>query len=210
MDAAALKEDTRIKTGIFSGSFNPIHIGHLALANWLCEFAALDELWFVVSPHNPLKSRGTLMDDDTRLRLVEAAVEGYPKFRASDIEFSLPRPSYSIDTLRTLEERYPDRQFHFIMGADNWAAVHRWKEGEELVRRYPVIIYPRKGYDVHIPSDIPTARSVDAPLLEISSTFIRESVRAGKDVRFFLPETIRGFFYGQQPLFRKFSEGTTD
>ncbi len=197
MDAPTLNGSTRIRTGIFSGSFNPIHIGHLALANWLCEFAALDELWFVVSPLNPLKSRGELMDDDTRLRLVKAAIAGYPKFKASDIEFTLPRPSYSIDTLRILEKTYPDRQFHFIMGADNWATVHRWKEGGELVRRYPIIVYPRKGYDVHIPSDIPTARSVDAPLMEISSTFIRESIKAGKDVRFFLPEAIRSFFYGQ-------------
>ncbi len=197
MDAPTLNESTRIRTGIFSGSFNPIHIGHLALANWLCEFAALDELWFVVSPLNPLKSRGELMDDDTRLRLVKAAIAGYPKFKASDIEFTLPRPSYSIDTLRILEKTYPDRQFHFIMGADNWATVHRWKEGGELVRRYPIIVYPRKGYDVHIPSDIPTARSVDAPLMEISSTFIRESIKADKDVRFFLPEAIRSFFYGQ-------------
>lgn len=197
MDAATVKGSSRIRTGIFSGSFNPIHIGHLALANWLCEFAELDELWFVVTPLNPLKSRGELMDDVTRLRLVEAAVAGYPKFRASDIEFSLPRPSYSIDTLRALEGKYPDRQFCFIMGADNWASVHHWKEGEELIRRYPIIVYPRKGYDIHIPSDLPSVSKADAPLMEVSSTFIRESIKAGKDVRFFLPEAIRGFFYGQ-------------
>ena len=109
MEETTVKENNKLKTGIFSGSFNPVHIGHLALANWLCEFAGLDELWFVITPHNPLKKRDDLMDDRLRLELVEAAIAGYAKFRASDIEFTLPQPTYTIDTLRTLDRTYPDR-----------------------------------------------------------------------------------------------------
>jgi nicotinate-nucleotide adenylyltransferase len=191
VEKTAIKEIKKLNTGIFSGSFNPVHIGHLALANWLCEFAGLDEVWFVITPHNPLKDRSNLMDDRLRYELVEASIAGYPKFKASDFEFSLPQPTYTIDTLRALEKTYPDRQFHFIMGADNWAFIKRWKESDQLISNYPILVYPRKGYEIQIPSDIPSIRKVDAPLMEISSTFIRESLKAGKDVRFFLPEAIR-------------------
>lgn len=191
MEKTAIKEIKKLNTGIFSGSFNPVHIGHLALANWLCEFAGLDEVWFVITPHNPLKDRSNLMDDRLRYELVETSIAGYPKFKASDFEFSLPQPTYTIDTLRALEKTYPDRQFHFIMGADNWAFIKRWKESDQLISNYPILVYPRKGYEIQIPSDIPSIRKVDAPLMEISSTFIRESLKAGKDVRFFLPEAIR-------------------
>lgn len=181
----------KLKTGIFSGSFNPVHIGHLALANWLCEFAGLDEVWFVITPHNPLKNKGELLDDQLRYELVEASIAGYPKFHASNFEFSLPQPTYTIDTLRALDRTYPDRQFHFIMGADNWAFIKRWKESEVLISNYPILVYPRKGYEINIPANLPDIRAVEAPLMEISSTFIRQSLKDGKDVRFFLPEAIR-------------------
>ena len=181
----------KLKTGIFSGSYNPVHIGHLALANWLCEFAGLDELWFLITPHNPLKDREELMDDQLRYELVEAAIAGYPKFRASDFEFSLPQPTYTIDTLRALDRTYPDRQFHFIMGADNWAFIKRWKESDVRISSYPILIYPRKGYEIILPANFPDIRAVEAPLMEVSSTFIRQSLKDGKDVRFFLPEAIR-------------------
>lgn len=154
MEETTVKENNKLKTGIFSGSFNPVHIGHLALANWLCEFAGLDELWFVITPHNPLKDRSNLMDDRLRLELVEAAIAGYAKFRASDIEFTLPQPTYTIDTLRTLDRTYPDREFHFIMGADNWSSINRWKESETLITSYPILIYPRKGYEINIPEPL--------------------------------------------------------
>lgn len=185
---------SRLKTGIFSGSFNPVHIGHLALANWLCEFAGLDELWFLITPHNPLKKRDELMDDRLRYEMVEASIAGYPKFRVSDVEFTLPQPTYTINTLRTLARKYPDREFHFIMGADNWAHIARWKESEALITGYPILIYPRKGYEIQIPEHLPNVRYVSAPLIEISSTFIRQAITAGKDVRFFLPEAIRNNF----------------
>lgn len=182
------------KTGIFSGSFNPIHIGHLALANWLCAYEELDEVWFLITPLNPLKKLEDMMDDALRLQMVEAAIDGYPQFKASNFEFNLPRPTYTIDTLRALEDTYPDRSFYFIMGADNWAYISRWKEHEELLKNYPVMVYPRLGYDIIIPEEYPQVKAVDAPILEISSTFIRESFQKGKDVRFFLPEGIRSYF----------------
>jgi len=180
-----------IKTGVYSGSFNPVHIGHLALANWLCEFAGLDELWFVITPQNPMKAKTELMDNHLRYSLVEASIQGYSKFKVCDIEFTLPKPSYSIDTLRELDKRYPGHEFIFIMGADNWQSIDKWKESQALLSHYPILIYPRKGYTVNIPKQYTNIHLVNAPLIEISSSFIRTALEKGKDVRFFLPEAIR-------------------
>lgn len=187
----------KIRTGIFPGSFNPVHIGHLALANWMCEFGPLDEVWFLVTPHNPLKKKEGLMDDRLRYRMVSLAIEEYPRFKASDFEFSLPRPSYTIDTLDALQTAYPGRQFHLIMGADNWRIIDRWKDYQLLLEKYPVLVYPRLGCEVHIPEEYRSqVQYVGAPVLEISSTFIREALKEGKDVRFFLPGKIRPLLAG--------------
>ena len=186
-----VKQESTIKTGIYSGSFNPIHIGHLALANWLCEYTELDELWFLVTPHNPLKEKSDLMDDQLRLKLVQRAIADYPKFKASDFEFSLPQPTYSVYTLQTLEQAYPNREFYFIMGADNWKYISRWYKYETILSNYPIFVYPRKGFEIEIPESYPHIKKEDAPLIEISSTFIRQAWKEGKDIRFFLPEAIR-------------------
>ena len=128
------------KTGIFSGSFNPIHIGHLALANYLCEYEGLDEIWFMVSPQNPLKTQSELWSDGLRLKLVELSINGYPHFQASDFEFHLPRPSYSVHTLEKLRAAYPERDFYFIIGSDNWARFDRWYQSERILKENNILI----------------------------------------------------------------------
>lgn len=180
--------------GIFSGSFNPVHIGHLALANWICVNEELDEIWFLITPQNPLKERDSLMDDQLRLEMMEAAINGDSRFKASDFEFHLPQPSYSIATLRALQKEYPEYNFQFIMGADNWTRIEQWKEYESLISQFPILIYPRIGYAVHIPESYANVKLLEAPIIDISSTLIRKFFQQGKDVRFFLPENVRDYF----------------
>ena len=176
-----------MKTGLYFGSFNPIHIGHMAIANFMIEFSELEQLWFVVSPQNPLKEKKTLLKDYHRLEMVQLAVEDDDRFRASDIEFKLPTPSYTIDTLVYLEEKNPGREFQLVMGADGLRTFHKWKHANLIVENYHRLIYPRPGVDMDAISQLPNATVVNAPLMEISSSFIRSAIKDGKDVRHLVP-----------------------
>jgi len=174
-------------TGLYFGSFNPVHIGHLAIANFMVEFSELEQLWFVVSPQNPLKERKSLLKDYHRLEMVRLAVEDDDRFRASDIEFKLPTPSYTIDTLTYLEELNPGREFQLVMGGDGLRTFHKWKHAKLIVEKYHRLIYPRPGTDLEMASRLPNATLVDAPMMEISSSFIRQAIKEGKDVRHLVP-----------------------
>jgi len=176
-----------MKTGLYFGSFNPIHIGHMAIANFMVEFSELEQLWFVVSPHNPLKEKKTLLKDYHRLEMVQLAVEDDDRFRASDIEFKLPTPSYTIDTLVYLEEKNPGREFKLVMGADGLRTFHKWKHANLIVEKYHRLIYPRPGVDMDAVTQLPNATVVNAPLMEISSSFIRSAIKNGKDIRHLVP-----------------------
>lgn len=181
-----MEKDSKIRTGIFGGSFNPIHIGHLALANYLCEYSDLDEIWFLVSPHNPLKEQSDLWNDNLRLELVKLAVADYPRFHASDFEFHLPRPSYMVNTLDALQTAHADREFTLIIGADNWEIFPRWYKAEEILKNHHIMIYPRPGHSIDCKELPSSVQVVDTPLLEVSSTFIRQALKEGKDIRYFL------------------------
>jgi len=182
------------ETGIFSGSFNPLHAGHLILANYICEFTSLDEVWFVVTPHNPLKEAGGLLDDALRLEMVRLALEDYDRIIVSDAEFHMPRPSYTIDTLSRLSGEHPDRNFTLIIGGDNWVRFDQWKEYQQLMERFQILVYPRLGEEVIIPHNYSnTIQLVHAPVVEISSTFIRNSISEGRDMRAFLPVKVYDF-----------------
>ncbi len=172
--------------GLFFGSFNPIHIGHMAIANYMVEFTDMTQLWFVISPHNPFKERKTLLADHHRLELVERAIGDDERFRATDIEFKMPTPSYTIDTLAWLSEKYPSNQFFIIMGSDGLPAFPKWKNASEIQKNYQRYVYPRPGF----PTDTAgqeNLKVVDAPHIEISSSFIRKAIGEGKNIQHFLP-----------------------
>lgn len=180
-----------MKIGIFSGSFNPIHIGHLILANYITEFSELDEVWFLVTPQNPLKQNLSLADERFRLDMVQLAIENYPKLKVSDIEFSLPRPSFTINTLHLLKETYPEHEFSLIIGADNWESFTKWKNFEAILDTFKIYVYPRLGYRVSLQNKFKgTVEVIDSPIVEVSSTFIRESIKDGKTIRAFLPDKV--------------------
>jgi len=190
----------KIKTGIFGGTFNPIHIGHLALANYICEYETLDELWFLVTPQNPLRQGSDFLDDNIRLELVKLAIEGYPKFVASDFEFHLPKPSYSIDTLDELKKAYPEREFILVIGADNWLIFDRWKEHQRIIDENQIWIYPRPGSVVDKTTLPPSVKLTNVPEIDICSTFIRDGLKSRKDIRYFMHPAVykkikeKGFF----------------
>lgn len=180
--------------GILAGSFNPIHMGHLMIANYMKEFTYLDEVWFVVLPRNPLKDAENLLNDELRLKMTKMAVEDYTGMKVSDIEFHMPLPSYTIDTMTKLTYDNPDKEFTLIMGGDNWNDLPRWKAYERWQHEFKMLIYPRLGYEVRIPEKLrENVRLVEAPIVEISSTFIRNSLKEGKNVRAFVPSRVYDF-----------------
>jgi len=179
-----------MKIGLLFGTFNPVHIGHMAIANFFAEFTDLDRVWMVVSPQNPLKPPASLLADYHRMRLVETAIGDYRRIRASRIEFELPRPSYTIHTLEHLHERYPDDDFVLIMGSDNLETLARWKNHEQILRHYAVYVYPRLNHDGGTYRTHPRVKMTDAPIIQVSASFIRNAIADKKDVRFLLPEPV--------------------
>jgi nicotinate-nucleotide adenylyltransferase len=184
------------KIGLYFGSFNPVHIGHIAIAGYMTEYAGLDQVWFVVSPQNPLKKKETLLADHNRLYMAQLAIGDNDRLKASDIEFKLPIPSYTIDTLTYLKEKYPKNDYCLVMGEDNLYTLHKWKNSDELIRKYPIYVYPRtasaKPFSPlleHILS-VALIHHVKAPLMDISGTFIREGIKNGKNMSYFLPPAV--------------------
>ena len=181
-----------MKIGLYFGTFNPIHIGHLTIANHLAEYSDLDQIWFVVTPQSPFKKKSSLLDNYQRLEMVFQATKDYDKLRPSDIEFGLKQPNYTIDTLVYLEEKYPNHTFSLIMGEDNLKSFHKWKNYELILENYSIYVYPRISegkIDTQF-KDHPKIHHVAAPIMEISSTFIRNSIKDGKNIRPLLPYAV--------------------
>ena len=181
-----------MKIGLYFGTFNPIHVGHLTIANHLAEHSDLDQVWFVVTPQSPFKKKSTLLDDHQRLEMVYRATKDYTKLRPSDIEFGLKQPNYTIDTLTYLGEKFPEHEFSLIMGEDNLKSFHKWKNYELILEHHHIYIYPRLSegkIDTQF-NDHPKINYVAAPIMQLSSTFIRKSIKEGKNIRPMLPEHV--------------------
>lgn len=183
-----------MKIGLYFGSFNPIHIGHLIIANYMVEFTDLDQVWLVVTPHNPHKNKTSLLDDYQRLHLVHLATEDYPKLKPSDVEFKLSQPNYTINTLVHLQEKYPINEFSLIMGEDNLNSFHKWKNYEVILQNHEIYVYPRvnqnkENIDTALLNN-PKIHTVNAPIVEISSTFIRESIKNQRNITPMLPSKV--------------------
>ena len=177
--------------GLFFGSFNPVHIGHLIIANHMANETDLDQVWMVVSPQNPFKDKKSLAKDRDRYNLVHLAIGDNPKLSVSDIEFSMPKPSYTIDTLTYLKEKYPNKIFYLIMGGDNVPTLPKWKNSELLIENYKIYVYKRPGYDLGPLASHPNITSVEAPLLDISSTHIRQLIKERKSIQYLVPDAAR-------------------
>lgn len=181
-----------IRTGIFGGSFNPIHNGHVSLARQLREKAGLDEVWLMVSPQNPLKKSYDLLDDNLRMEMARLAVEGREGIIASDYEMHLPKPSYTWNTLQSLSKDYPEREFVLLMGGDNWALFDKWYHYDDILKNYSIVVYPRRD-SLRSLGETLSAQIVEAELLDISSTEIRERIKAGKGIRRMVPKAVADF-----------------
>lgn len=178
-----------MKIGLYFGSFNPIHIGHLVIANHILNETNLEKVWFVVSPQNPFKLSSSLLNEYDRLALVQKAIEPDVRLRASDIEFSLPKPSYTSHTLTYISEKYPDHQFNIIMGSDSFQNLPKWKNAQTIIKNYTILVYQRPGFAVQDTVEA-NVQFLQAPLLEISSTFIRNSIQSRKSIRYLVPQVV--------------------
>jgi nicotinate-nucleotide adenylyltransferase len=179
-----------MKIGLFFGSFNPVHCGHMIIAGYFSEYTDLDQVWLVVSPHNPLKLKSTLLQDYHRMSLVKIAIGDYRKIKASDIEFKLSRPSYTINTLAHLFEKHPEHTFVLLLGSDNLETFPKWKNYEQILEQVELYVYPRKEIAGSELLKHPKVKLYSAPLMEISSSFIREAIKSKKDVRYMMPEKV--------------------
>jgi nicotinate-nucleotide adenylyltransferase len=179
-----------MKIGLFFGSFNPIHVGHLIIGNTMAQTTDLDEVWYVVSPQNPFKKNQSLLHEFDRLDMVTAAINDTPYLRASDIEFNLPKPSYTIDTLTYLSDKYPQHSFVLIIGEDNLVQFKNWKNYEQILEHYSLYVYPRPNSPETDLRQHPSVRMVEAPLLEISATYIRSLIKEEKSIRFLVPNDV--------------------
>lgn len=179
-----------MKIGLFFGSFNPVHVGHMVLANYMLEYTDLDKIWFVISPHNPLKKKNSLLDEKHRLQLVSLAIGDNAKIKASDIEFKLPQPSYTVVTLAYLKEKHPEHEFALILGEDNLLSFSKWKNYEEILKHHQLYVYPRPNTDKSEFHNYSQVKLVNAPLMEVSSTEIRKAIQEKKDVRYFMPNAV--------------------
>ena len=179
--------------GLFFGSFNPIHIGHLIIAQTMINDAPLDEVWFIVSPLNPLKDSNSLIHHFDRIDMVELAIEGNDRLKVSDIEFNLPQPSYTINTLVHISEKYSNHQFQLIIGEDNLENFHKWKNYEQILKEYGLLVYARKGSDGEKYSQYPNVKFVDAPLINISATYIRKKIHQQKSIIYLVPEKVEDY-----------------
>lgn len=181
-----------MKIGLYFGTFNPIHIGHLIIANDMAENSDLDQIWMVVTPHNPHKKKSTLLDDYHRLQMVHLATEEYDRIRPSDIEFKLPQPNYTVNTLAHLLEKFPAYEFALIMGEDNLNSLHKWKNYEVLLQNHSIYVYPRINSEIAKPELLKHAaiKIIEAPIIEISSTSVRKGIKEGKNIKPLLPQNV--------------------
>ena len=196
-----------MKVGLYFGTFNPIHIGHLVISNYMAEYTDLDEVWLIVSPQNPLKKKASLLEDIHRLAIVREAIEDNPKLKVSDIEFNLPKPSYTATTLTYLQEKYPKHQFSLIMGEDNLRTLHKWFNHEVILKNHSFYVYPRvlteqEEIELQEMSTLPENNfkklpnvhiCSDAPIMKISATFVRNAIKEGKDIRYLLTDPVRKY-----------------